>query len=103
MDQHNETPHYRRPGWFTTHVFNAGVAGLTRLGLSVWGSRVLEVKGRKTGTPRRTPVNLLVIDGRQYLVLRPGRRAVGPQRPGQRWPARPRSWAGGGSPRWPTS
>ena len=22
--------HYRRPGWFTTHVFNGVVAGLTR-------------------------------------------------------------------------
>ena len=60
--------HYRRPGWFTKHVFNAAVAGLTRAGVSVMGSRVLEVPGRKTGEPRRTPVNLLVIDGTRYLV-----------------------------------
>ena len=32
------------------------------------GSRVLEVKGRKSGLPRRTPVNLLTLDGQQYLV-----------------------------------
>jgi deazaflavin-dependent oxidoreductase (nitroreductase family) len=32
------------------------------------GSRVLEVTGRKSGLPRRTPVNLLTVDGRQYLV-----------------------------------
>jgi deazaflavin-dependent oxidoreductase (nitroreductase family) len=32
------------------------------------GSRVLEVKGRKSGLARRTPVNLLTLDGRQYLV-----------------------------------
>jgi deazaflavin-dependent oxidoreductase (nitroreductase family) len=61
-------PHYRRPGWFTQHIFNPTVAGLTRLGLSVWGSRVLEVKGRTSGTPRRVPVNLLRHDGREYLV-----------------------------------
>ena len=60
--------HYKEPGWFTRNVFNRAVAGLTRLGVSVWGSRVLEVPGRKTGEPRRTPVNLLDHDGRQYLV-----------------------------------
>jgi deazaflavin-dependent oxidoreductase (nitroreductase family) len=59
---------YRRPGWFTTNVFNRLVAWLTRVGISVWGSRVLEVPGRKTGEPRRTPVNLLTIDSTRYLV-----------------------------------
>jgi deazaflavin-dependent oxidoreductase (nitroreductase family) len=34
----------------------------------VAGSRVLEVRGRKSGEPRRTPVNLLEIDGKRYLV-----------------------------------
>lgn len=61
-------PHYRKPGWFTQHVFNPSVAGLTRMGISVWGSRVLEVKGRTSGTPRRVPVNLLRHEGREYLV-----------------------------------
>jgi deazaflavin-dependent oxidoreductase (nitroreductase family) len=60
--------HYKKPGWFTAHVFNQAVAGLTRLGLSVGGSRVLEVKGRKSGEPRRNPVNLLAFEGEQYLV-----------------------------------
>jgi len=65
----SETPrHYREPGWFTKHVFNKAVAGATRLGISVWGSRVLEVKGRKTGALRRTPVNLLVVGDAAYLV-----------------------------------
>jgi deazaflavin-dependent oxidoreductase (nitroreductase family) len=59
---------YQRPDWFTKHVFNPLVAGLTRLGISVAGSRVLEVKGRKSGEPRRTPVNLLTLDGQRYLV-----------------------------------
>ncbi len=59
---------YQRPGWFTSHVFNPAVARLTRLGLSVAGSRILEVRGRKTGEPRRTPVNPLTLDGTRYLV-----------------------------------
>ena len=59
---------YVAPDWFTRNVFNRIVALLTRLGISVWGSRVLEVRGRKSGTPRRTPVNLLTLDGTRYLV-----------------------------------
>ena len=59
---------YQRPGWFTTHVFNPTIAGLTRAGISVLGSRVLEVPGRKTGQPHRTPVNLLELEGTRYLV-----------------------------------
>ncbi|WP_235948235.1 nitroreductase/quinone reductase family protein [Candidatus Frankia alpina] len=41
---------------------------VTRAGVSVLGSRVLEVRGRASGQPRRTPVNLLTYEGRQYLV-----------------------------------
>ena len=62
------TAHYRAPGWFTRNVFNRFVALLTRRGMSVWGSRVLAVKGRKSGEWRTTPVNLLEHDGRRYLV-----------------------------------
>jgi deazaflavin-dependent oxidoreductase (nitroreductase family) len=58
----------KRPGWFTARIFNPLVALLTRLGLSILGSRVLEVRGRSTGEPRRTPVNLLELDGERYLV-----------------------------------
>jgi deazaflavin-dependent oxidoreductase (nitroreductase family) len=60
--------HFQQPGWFTKNVFNRIVAAFTRMGISVWGSRVLEVPGRKTGEPRRTPVNLLTLDGQRYLV-----------------------------------
>jgi deazaflavin-dependent oxidoreductase (nitroreductase family) len=59
---------YQQPGWFTTHVFNRLVALATRAGLSVYGSRILAVRGRKSGEWRTTPVNLLVLDGVQYLV-----------------------------------
>ncbi len=60
--------HYQEPGWFTKHVGNPIVAGLTRVGISIAGSRVLEVRGRKSGEPRRTPVNPLRLDGVRYLV-----------------------------------
>jgi deazaflavin-dependent oxidoreductase (nitroreductase family) len=52
----------------TTPVFNKIVASLTKLGISVYGSRVLYVKGRKSGTWRSTPVNPLRVDGTRYLV-----------------------------------
>ena len=59
---------YIEPGWFTRNVFNRLVADATRLGISVWGSRVLRVRGRTSGEWRETPVNLLTLDGRRYLV-----------------------------------
>jgi deazaflavin-dependent oxidoreductase (nitroreductase family) len=59
---------YVRPGWFTKHLFNPAVALLTRAGVSVWGSRQLRVRGRKTGEWRTTPVNVLTYEGDRYLV-----------------------------------
>ena len=60
--------HYQKPDWFTRNVFNRAVQGLTRLGFSVWGSRILRVRGRKSGEWRSHPVNLLTYEGAQYLV-----------------------------------
>jgi hypothetical protein len=60
--------HYQKPDWFTKNVFNPSVAVMTRLGVSVWGSRVLRVRGRTSGDWHTTPVNLLTRDGKQYLV-----------------------------------
>jgi deazaflavin-dependent oxidoreductase (nitroreductase family) len=62
------TPHYKEPGWFTRNVFNRVVAGLTGMGVSVMGSRVLEHKGRKSGEAHQVPVNLLTYEGGEYLV-----------------------------------
>ncbi len=59
---------YVRPGWFTRHVFNPIVAGLTRAGISVWGSRQLRVRGRTSGEWKSVPVNLLTSEGERYLV-----------------------------------
>ena len=52
-----------------TNFFNDTVGRLTRMGVSVYGSRVLAVKGRKSGEWRTTPVNpLRLADGTRYLV-----------------------------------
>jgi len=51
-----------------TSMFNTVVTRLTRMGISVYGSRVLYVKGRKSGEWRSTPVNPLTLDGTRYLV-----------------------------------
>lgn len=59
---------YLHPGWFTRRVFNPVVAFLTRRGVDVWGSRILEVRGRKSGEWRSVPVNLLTLDGADFLV-----------------------------------
>jgi F420H(2)-dependent quinone reductase len=63
-----ETPHYKTPDWFTRNVFNRLVSGLTRMGISVRGSRVLEHRGRTSGALHHTPVNPVTIDGVEYLV-----------------------------------
>jgi hypothetical protein len=60
--------HYKEPDWFTRTIFNNVVKGLTRMGVSVRGSRVLEHRGRTTGKLHHVPVNLLTIEGKQYLV-----------------------------------
>jgi len=64
---------YLEPSWFTRHVFNQLVVLLTRLGLSVRGSRELRVRGRTSGEWRKNPVNLLHHDGERYLVAPRGR------------------------------
>jgi deazaflavin-dependent oxidoreductase (nitroreductase family) len=59
---------YVRPNWFTTNIFNRLVGLLTLAGVSIYGSRVLAVQGRKTGAWRTVPVNLLTHEGQRYLV-----------------------------------
>lgn len=59
---------YIEPDAFTSKVFNPIVSLLTRIGISVWGSRVLAVRGRTTGEMRTTPVNVLTYEGERYLV-----------------------------------
>lgn len=65
---HQPRNHYQAPGFVTRRIMNPAVAALTRMGISVWGSRVLEVRGRRSGALRHTPVNVLELEGRRYLV-----------------------------------
>lgn len=71
-EQTGGRPHYQRPGWVTRNLLNRIMAFLTRRGVSVVGSRVLEVPGRRTGEPRQVPVNLLEHGGAAYLVAARG-------------------------------
>lgn len=86
--------HYQRPDWFTKHVFNRAVALATALGISVWGSRVLRVRGRKSGEWRSSPVNLLTLGTTQYLVAPRGQtqwvRNIRVTREGELWLGRGR-------------
>jgi deazaflavin-dependent oxidoreductase (nitroreductase family) len=61
------SPHYREPS-LITRLFNSIPLVLARMGISVYGSRELAVRGRKSGEWRTVPVNLLEIGGVQYLV-----------------------------------
>lgn len=58
---------YVAPG-LGTKLFNLIPSGLARLGISVWGSCELAVRGRKSGEWRTVPVNVLDYEGTRYLV-----------------------------------
>src|SRR4051812_49605477 len=62
------TQRYIEPGWFTRNIFNPLVRRFARWGVSYRGTRELVVVGRTSGQVRTTVVNLLDLDGRQYLV-----------------------------------
>jgi len=63
-----QSVHYRKPGMLVRKLMNPFVVIMMHVGVSVWGSRILEIPGRTSGVPRRTPVNLLEFDGHRYLV-----------------------------------
>ncbi|MFF5292103.1 nitroreductase/quinone reductase family protein [Paractinoplanes globisporus] len=50
------------------HAFNALTKWLTARGISLMGSRVLAVRGRKSGNVHTTVVNLFTYEGHQYLL-----------------------------------
>ncbi|HEU4361296.1 MAG TPA: nitroreductase/quinone reductase family protein [Mycobacterium sp.] len=69
---------------------------LAEFGISIAGTRALVVRGRKSGKPRRVVINLLTIDGVDYLVSPRGdtqwvrnARAAGVVELGPRWRRRP--------------
>ncbi|MGW7519028.1 nitroreductase family deazaflavin-dependent oxidoreductase [Streptomyces sp. NPDC054796] len=64
--------HVLTPGRITRRLLNPTIAWLVRRGVSVAGSRILAVRGRKSGEWRRTPVNPLAHGGGLYLVAARG-------------------------------
>ncbi|HME77842.1 MAG TPA: nitroreductase/quinone reductase family protein [Mycobacterium sp.] len=75
---------------------NALIRWLAELGISIAGSRSLRVRGRKTGKLRGVVVNVLTVDGVDYLVSPRGTtqwvrnvRAAGVVEVGPRWHRRP--------------
>jgi deazaflavin-dependent oxidoreductase (nitroreductase family) len=71
---------------------NALIRWLAELGISIAGTRALRVRGRKTGKARGVVVNVLTVDGVDYLVSPRGTtqwvrnvRAAGVVDVGPRW------------------
>lgn len=65
---------------------------LAEAGISIAGTRALRVRGRKTGQWRGVVVNILTVDGREYLISPRGNtqwarnaRAAGMVEAGPRW------------------
>jgi deazaflavin-dependent oxidoreductase (nitroreductase family) len=52
----------------TAAIFNALTKWLTARGISLLGSRVLAVRGRKSGQTRTTVINLFSYEGSRYLL-----------------------------------
>jgi hypothetical protein len=75
---------------------NAVIRWLAELGISIAGTRALRVRGRKTGKQRGVVINLLTVDGVDYLVSPRGNtqwarnvRAAGVVETGPRWRSQP--------------
>ncbi|WP_156689976.1 nitroreductase/quinone reductase family protein [Mycobacterium sp. Marseille-P9652] len=82
---------YEEPGR-VAQAGNAVIRWLAELGISIAGTRALRVRGRKSGKARGVVVNLLTIDGVDYLVSPRGNtqwarnvRAAGFVEVGPRW------------------
>ena len=74
---------------------NEVIRWLAAAGVSIAGTRALRVRGRKTGKLRGVVINLLSVDGRDYVVSPRGNtqwarnaRAAGSVETGPRWRSR---------------
>ncbi len=81
----------------TARVANAVIRWLAESGISIAGTRALRVRGRKTGKARSVVINVLKVDGVDYLVSPRGTtqwvrnvRAAGVVDVGPRWRRRRR-------------
>jgi deazaflavin-dependent oxidoreductase (nitroreductase family) len=76
----------------TARAANALIGWLAEMGISLAGTKALRVRGRKTGKPRGVVVNVLRVDGVDYVVSPRGNtqwvrnvRAAGVVDIGPRW------------------
>ena len=76
-------------------AFNALFRVLAEAGISIAGTKAIRVRGRKSGQLRGVVINLMTIDGRDYLVSPRGEtqwarnaRAAGELELGPRWRSR---------------
>ena len=79
----------------TARAANAVFRWLAEAGVSIAGTRALRVRGRKTGQLRGVVVNLMTVDGRDFVVSPRGNtqwvrnaRAAGEVEMGPRWRGR---------------
>ena len=85
------SPRYEEPNRIA-RAGNAVIRWLAELGISIAGTQALQARGRKTGKPRAVVVNLLTVDGVDYVVSPRGNtqwarnvRAAGVLEIGPRW------------------
>ncbi len=83
---------YDEPGR-VAQAANRVIRWLAELGISIAGTQALRVRGRKTGKERGVVINLLTVDGVDYVVSPRGNtqwarnvRAAGVVEVGPRWP-----------------
>ena len=88
------TVRYDEPN-LTARAANAVIRWLAEAGVSIMGTHALRVRGRKSGEMRAVVINLMTVDGVDYLVSPRGNtqwarnaRAAGEVEMGPRW--RPR-------------
>lgn len=88
------TVRYDQPT-LVARAFNEVFRWLAEAGVSVAGTAALRVRGRKTGKRRSVVINLLTVDGRDYVVSPRGNtqwarnaRAAGVVETGPRWRSR---------------
>jgi len=84
---------YDEPGR-AAQAANRAIRWLAELGISIAGTQALRVRGRKSGKQRGVVINLLTVDGVDYVVSPRGNtqwarnvRAAGVVEIGPRWPA----------------
>ncbi len=85
------TTRYEEPNR-AARAANTVIRWLAELGISIVGTRALRVRGRKSGKQRAVVINLLTVDGVDYLVSPRGNtqwarnvRAAGVVEVGPRW------------------